>query len=80
MLAWMNFSDMRGDEGREWFRCSDLIDAALKAGKAMTRYEIHKVIAHLPPPTCKRYGHWHYTREHYDAVVAAVREEMEVLS
>lgn len=71
MLQWPTFSAMRGDAGRAWFRMSDLIDASVAAGRRMTRHQILQSIAHLKAPDCKRYGHWHYTQEHMDAVLAA---------
>lgn len=69
----MAFSQMRHDADRTWLRCSDLVAAAAKAGRPMTRWQIARVLARLPRPAVKRYGHYHYTQEHLDAVVDAAR-------
>lgn len=68
-LEWLTFSGLRRDRDRDWFRMSDLVDAT---GGRMTRYEIRDAIKRsgLPMPTVKRYGHWHYTSEHMEAVRA----------
>jgi hypothetical protein len=76
----MTFSEMRKDHIRDWLRLSDLQDAAAAAGRWMTRYEVRRAIRHLPKPAVKRYGHWHYTDEHRDAVVAAAKSMVEVVA
>jgi len=68
ILEHMTFSGLRGDHDRDWFRCSDLVDASQAAGYRMTRYEIRTAIAHLPKPA-KAYGHNHYGRDHLIAVI-----------
>jgi hypothetical protein len=67
-LEHLTFSGLRHDHDRDWFRCSDLIDASQAAGYRMTRYEIRTAIAHLPKPE-KAYGHCHYGRDHLIAVI-----------
>jgi hypothetical protein len=71
MNYWPNFGQMRKDGKREWYRMSDLIDAAAVRGAAFTRYQVRRIIAHLPKPTVKAYGHWHYTEAHRQAVIEA---------
>lgn len=66
---------LRDEAGRDWVRCSDLIDATLVSGRRWTRRQVMEAIAHLPRPAVKRHGHWHYTREHLAAVVAAAKAE-----
>jgi hypothetical protein len=68
-LEHLTFSRLRGDHDRDWFRCSDLVDASQAAGYRMTRYEIRQSIKHLDKPE-KQYGHAHYGTEHMEAVVA----------
>lgn len=68
ILEHLTFSGLRGDHDRDWFRCSDLVDASQAAGYRMTRYEIMTAIAHLPK-TEKAYGHNHYGRDHLIAVI-----------
>ena len=68
-LEHLTFSGLRHDHDRDWFRCSDLVDASQAAGCLMTRYEIRRVIKGLPKPE-KVYGHAHYGTEHLEAVVA----------
>jgi hypothetical protein len=68
ILEHLTFSGLRGDRDRDWFRCSDLVDASQAAGYRMTRYEIRTAIAHLPKPE-KAYGHNHYGRDHLIAVI-----------
>lgn len=68
ILEHLTFSGLRGDHDRDWFRCSDLVDASQAAGYRMTRYEIRTAIAHLPKPG-KAYGHNHYGRDHLIAVI-----------
>ena len=68
ILEHLTFSGLRGDHDRDWFRCSDLVDASQAAGYRMTRYEIRTAIAHLPKPE-KAYGHNHYSRHHLIAVI-----------
>ena len=68
-LEHLTFSGLRSDHDRDWFRCSDLIDASQAAGYRMTRYEVRLATASLPQPG-KHYGHAHYGRQHLDAVVA----------
>lgn len=75
MTYWPTFGQMRKDGKREWFRMSDLEAAAFHAGARLTRYQIRRILAHLQPPTVKRYGHWHYTAQHREAVIAAVKGE-----
>lgn len=67
-LEHLTFSGLRHDHDRDWFRCSDLVDASQAAGYRMTRYEIRTAIAHLPKPE-KQYGHNHYGRDHLIAVI-----------
>jgi hypothetical protein len=73
-LEHLTFGGLRRDRERDWFRMSDLVDAT---GGRMTRYEIRHAItrAGLPMPTVKRYGHWHYTAEHMEAVRAYAARE-----
>lgn len=68
IIEHLTFSGLRGDHDRDWFRCSDLVDASQAAGYRMTRYEIRTAIAHLPKPE-KQYGHNHYGRDHLIAVI-----------
>lgn len=68
ILEHLTFSGLRHDHDRDWFRCSDLVDASQAAGYRMTRYEIRTAIAHLPKPE-KAYGHNHYGRDHLIAVI-----------
>ena len=68
IIEHLTFSGLRGDHDRDWFRCSDLVDASQAAGYRMTRYEIRTAIAHLPKPE-KAYGHNHYGRDHLIAVI-----------
>lgn len=68
-LEHLTFSGLRRDHDREWFRCSDLVDASQAAGCLMTRCQIRRVINGLPKPV-KHYGHAHYGTEHMEAVVA----------
>jgi len=75
MTYWPTFGQMRKDGKRDWFRMSDLEAAAFHAGARLTRYQIRRTLAPLPPPTVKKYGHWHYTEEHRKAVIAAVKEK-----
>lgn len=67
-LEHLTFSGLRHDHDRDWFRCSDLVDASQAAGYRMTRYEIRQSIKHLDKPE-KKYGHAHYERVHLIAVV-----------
>jgi hypothetical protein len=67
-LEHLTFSGLRHDHDRDWFRCSDLVDASQAAGYRMTRYEIRTAIAHLTKPE-KAYGHCHYGRDHLIAVI-----------
>jgi hypothetical protein len=71
MTCWPTFGQMRKDGPRDWFRMSDLVDAAAAHGVAFTRYQVRGIIAHLPRPTVKRYGHWHYDETHRQAVIEA---------
>lgn len=64
----LSFSGLRRDHDRDWFRCSDLVDASQAAGYRMTRYEVQLATRHLPKPE-KAYGHLHYGREHLIAVI-----------
>lgn len=67
-LEHLTFSGLRRDHDRDWFRCSDLVDASQVAGYRMTRYEVQLATKHLPKPD-KAYGHLHYGRDHLVAVV-----------
>lgn len=69
-LEHLTFGGLRGDHDRDWFRCSDLVDASQVAGYRLTRYEVRRAIAHLPQPEGRHYGHLHYGRDHLEAVVA----------
>jgi hypothetical protein len=69
MGDWSSFSRMRGEYGRTWFRCSDLIEAMSAEGRIVTRWMVRKAIRGLPRPV-KRYGHYRYSQEHMDAVRA----------
>ena len=77
MTYWPTFGQMRKDGKREWFRMSDLQAAALNAGVRLTRYQIRRILAPLTPPAVKKYGHWHYTEQHRQAVLDAVRQAKE---
>jgi hypothetical protein len=70
------WTTMRGDYRRSHVRLSDLVDATMETGRRWTAYEVYQAIAHVPRPTVKRYGHWHYDERHLEAVRAAVREEV----
>lgn len=76
-LSLLTWSSMRGDANRDWYRMSDLFDATLASGRRWTLYEIRKAMAHVPRPTVKKYGHWHYTQAHMDAIREAVRREVD---
>jgi hypothetical protein len=69
ILEHLTYSGLRSDHDRDWFRCSDLVDASQVAGYRMTRYEVRKALAHLPKPEGRHYGHLHYGRDHLVAVV-----------
>ena len=71
MSHWPTFGQMRRDGKRDWYRMSDLVDAAAIRGVAFTRYQVRGIIANLPRPTVKRCGHWHYTEAHRQAVIEA---------
>ncbi len=71
MTSWRTFRQMRDDDARDWYRLSDLIEAAATHGAALTEYKVRSAISHLPRPTIKRYGHWHYTEAHRQAVIEA---------
>ena len=73
-LEYLTYSGLRSDHDRDWFRCSDLVDASQVAGYRMTRYEIRKATAGMARPE-KAYGHAHYTRAHLEAVVAFATAE-----
>jgi len=77
MTYWPTFGQMRHDGRRQWFRMSDLEASALNAGARLTRYQIRRILARLQPPTVKKYGHWHYTEQHRQAVLDAVRKAKE---
>ena len=68
-LEYLTYSGLRSDHDRDWFRCSDLVDASQVAGYRMTRYEIRKAIEHLPKPEGRHSGHLHSGRDHLVAVV-----------
>jgi hypothetical protein len=72
MRVWRQFDQMRGDHDRTWHRRSDIVAALAAEGLPMTWWEASKVLATLPRPE-KRYGHFRYTAEHRDAVLAAAR-------
>lgn len=76
MAQWPTFSRMRGDSTRDWYRLSDLVDASAEAGLRLTISQVRYAIRCLPKPSVKRYGHYHYTAEHREAVQAAVRRLM----
>lgn len=76
MAQWPTFVRMRGDAGRDWYRLSDLVDASVEAGRRMTVSQVRYAIRGLPKPTVKRYGHFHYTAEHREAVQEAARRTM----
>lgn len=69
----MTFNELRNDAGRKHLRFSDLVDAAVAAGRLMTRHQIMAAIAGVPAPAVKRYGHWHYGKAHLEAVVKAAQ-------
>lgn len=69
---WPSFSEMRGDEARDWFRRSDIIAAIEAEGHVFTWHDARKVLRGLPKPE-RRYGHYRYTRQHLDAVLQAAR-------
>lgn len=69
MRLWRQFDQMRGDQGRDWHRRSDIIDAIRAEGLEMTWHDARKAMAHLPKPE-KRYGHYRYTDTHREAVLA----------
>jgi hypothetical protein len=75
MTYWPTFGQMRKDGKRTWFRMSDLQAAAAARGVHMTRYRVRSIIAHLPKPTVKQYGHWHYDERHRQAVIEAALAE-----
>ena len=76
-LSLLTWSSMRGDATRDWYRMSDLFDATLASGRRWTLYQIRQAMKHVPKPTVKRYGHWHYTQAHMDAIREAVRREVD---
>lgn len=67
-----SFTEMRHDRDRTWYRRSDLVDAAAKAGVRLTADQVRHIIKKLPRPANRAYGHWHYDQSHMDAVLAAV--------
>ena len=73
---WPTFSQMRGDECREWLRRSDILAADKAAGFVVSWHEACKAMAGLPRPV-KKYGHYQFSREHLDAVLQAAREAAE---
>ncbi|MEY3205045.1 MAG: hypothetical protein RLZZ21_1376 [Planctomycetota bacterium] len=73
MNAFASFSRMRGDSQRDWYRQSDIM-SALRAIGPFTWNDARKVLAGMPRPE-KRYGHYRYTAEHYDAVIHAAEKE-----
>lgn len=75
-LSLLTWSSMRGDARRDWYRMSDLYEATLASGRRWNLYQIRKAIRHVPKPTVKKYGHWHYDQRHMDALVEAVRREV----
>lgn len=69
---WPTFSQMRGDEGREWLRRSDILAAVAAEGLVVSWHEACQAMVGLPRPE-KRYGHFRFGREHLDAVLTAAR-------
>jgi hypothetical protein len=67
---------MRGDSTRTWLRRSDMIAAIAEAGIFMTWWDARKAMRSMPRPE-KRYGHYRYTVEHLDAVLAYGRRMYE---
>ena len=73
MKTWRQFDQMRGDHRRDWFRRSDIIDAIKAEGLKMNWHDARKALA-LLPRTEKRYGHFRYTDQHREAVLAYGRQ------
>ena len=73
-MSWVapSFSVMRGDVGRTWLRRSDILAALAAEGLAMPWHQAKEVLALLPKPA-KVHGHFQFTVEHRDAVLAAAR-------
>ena len=73
-MSWQpqTFAQMRSDAGRTWFRRSDIIAAIDAEGLPLTWYEARQILAEMPRPE-KRYGHYRYTAEHRDAILAEAR-------
>lgn len=69
MTSWPSFSAMRSDIGRTWHRRSDLLAAIEAAGLVMTWHDARKALRSLPRPE-RRYGHFRYTDQHREAVLA----------
>ncbi len=76
-MTWWSFSEMRAEpRGKSWLRRQELIDALRAEGFDIGPFQVRQAVIQsgLPKPE-KRYGHFHYTREHMEAVRAyAVRE------
>jgi len=75
-LSLLTWSSMRGDAKRDWYRMSDLYEATLASGRRWNLYQIRQAIKHVGKPTVKKYGHYHYTQAHMDALLEAVRREV----
>ena len=73
-MTWVapSFSVMRGDAGRTWLRRSDILAALAAESLPMTWYEAKQVLALMPKPE-KVHGHYRFTAEHRDLVLAAAR-------
>lgn len=68
----LTWAAMRGDRlPRDWYRRSDLLEAARAICPAYSDWNLRQVLRRLPRPQERRYGHLHYGQEHLDAVVAA---------
>jgi hypothetical protein len=75
-LSLLTWSSMRGDAKRDWYRLSDLYQATLASGRRWNLYQIRQAIKHVGKPTVKKYGHYHYTQAHMDALRIAVGLEV----
>jgi len=73
-MSWVapSFSVMRGDAGRSWLRRSDILAALAAESLPMSWYEAKQILATMPKPA-KVHGHFQFTVEHRDAVLAAAR-------
>lgn len=75
--AWMTFSQMRGDDRRSHLRRSDILAALREIGSPWTWWDVRKLLPRLPPIP-KKYGHYQFTSEHLDVILAEARKEMSV--